>query len=92
VRDLCLGAVPPVGISDVLLNRVPVVLAQEIYALAALVAAVIDVVAEIEGWFVDVVPWVAAGACFVIRLLALRYGWGLPVPGGGAQGPRKRRA
>ena len=52
----------------------------------------IDVVAEIEGWFVDVVPWVAAGACFVIRLLALRYGWGLPVPGGGAQGPRKRRA
>ena len=50
-------------------------------ALAALVAAIIQVVAEVYGWHIGVTPWFAAGVCFVIRFLAIRYSWGLPVVG-----------
>jgi uncharacterized membrane protein YeiH len=81
---IVLGIVTAVGggvMRDVLLNRVPAILAKEIYALAALVAAVIQVVAEVNGWFIGLTPWFAAGVCFVIRLLAMRYSWGLPVVG-----------
>ena len=79
-----LGSITAVGggvLRDVLLNRVPVILAKEIYALAALVAASIQVVAEINGWPTGVTPWFAVGVCFVIRFLAVRYSWGLPVVG-----------
>jgi uncharacterized membrane protein YeiH len=79
-----LGAVTAIGggvLRDVLLNRVPAILAKEIYALPALVAAIIQVVAEVQGWPIGVTPWFAAGVCLVIRVLALRYAWGLPVVG-----------
>jgi uncharacterized membrane protein YeiH len=81
---IILGTVTAVGggvMRDVLLNRVPVILEREIYALAALVAAVIQVVGQVNGWAIGVLPWVAASICFVIRFLAMRYSWGLPVPG-----------
>ncbi len=81
---IVLGTVTAVGggvLRDVLLNRVPAILAKEIYALAALVAAIIQVVAEANGWLISVTPWFAAGVCFVIRFLAMRYSWGLPVVG-----------
>src|SRR5690606_2477766 len=50
---IVLGTVTAVGggvMRDLLLNRVPAILEKEIYALAALVAAVIQVVAELRGW------------------------------------------
>jgi uncharacterized membrane protein YeiH len=81
---IVLGVVTAVGggvMRDVLLTRVPVILAKEIYALAALVAAAIQVVAELNGWSIGLTPWFAAGACFGVRFLALRYSWGLPVLG-----------
>ena len=81
---IVLGTVTAVGggvMRDVLLNRVPVILAKEIYALAAVVAAVILVVAEVNGWFTSFAPWFAIGVCLVIRFLAIRYSWGLPVVG-----------
>ena len=81
---IVLGTVTAVGggvMRDVLLQRVPTILAKEIYALAALVAAVIQVTAEVSGWSIGVTPWFAAGVCFVIRFLAVRYSWGLPVVG-----------
>ena len=79
---IVLGTVTAVGggvMRDVLLNRVPVILEKEIYALAAVVAAVIQVVAEVNGWFVGLAPWFAIGICLVIRFLAIRYSWTLPV-------------
>ena len=79
---IVLGTVTAVGggvLRDVLLNRVPAILAKEIYAIAALVAAIIQVVAEVYKWPIGVTPWFAAGVCFVIRFLAIRYSWGLPV-------------
>jgi uncharacterized membrane protein YeiH len=82
---IVLGTVTAVGggvMRDVLLNRIPVILEKEIYALAAVVAAVIQVVTEVNGWFIGLAPWVAIGACSVIRFLAVRYSWGLPVVAG----------
>ena len=81
---IVLGTVTAVGggvLRDVLLNRVPAILAKEIYALAALAGSTIQVVAEANGWSIGVTPWFAAGVCFVIRFLAMRYSWGLPVAG-----------
>jgi uncharacterized membrane protein YeiH len=63
---------------DVLLNRVPVVLQREIYALAALVAAAIEVAGQQLGWISSSRTWVALAACFLLRYLSLRYGWNLP--------------
>lgn len=81
---IILGVVTAVGgglLRDVLLNRLPTILAKEIYALAALVAATIQVVAEVNGWSIGITPWFAAGVGFVLRFLAIRYSWGLPVLG-----------
>lgn len=80
---IMLGTVTAVGggvMRDVLLARVPVILEKEIYALAALVGAAIQVAAEVNEWSVGVTPF-AAAACVVIRLLAVRYSWALPVVG-----------
>lgn len=63
---------------DVLLTRVPVILRTEIYALAALVGASIQVLGGFMGWSLFVTPWFAASVAIAIRLLALRYRWHLP--------------
>ena len=63
---------------DVLLNRVPVILRRDIYALAALVAALIEVGGERLGWMSSARTGVALIACFALRYLSLRYKWNLP--------------
>ena len=76
-----LGVVTAVGgglMRDVLLNRVPVILQREIYALAALVGASIEVAGEYFGWLSSGRTWVALMACFALRFLSLRYKWNLP--------------
>lgn len=78
-----LGITTAVGggvLRDVLLNRVPVILAKEIYASAALVGALIMVLGNYLKWLsADWVSIVALITCFALRLLALRYRWNLPV-------------
>jgi len=63
----------------VMLNRVPIILEKEIYAIAALVGATIQVSGQLLGWRLAVTPWFGALVCLAIRLLALRHGWSLPV-------------
>jgi uncharacterized membrane protein YeiH len=78
---LVLGVIAAVGggvLRDVLLNRVPVILEKEIYALAALAGAAIQVFGQWAGWSAVLTPWIAVLTCFVIRSLALRYSWSLP--------------
>ncbi|WP_204745124.1 trimeric intracellular cation channel family protein [Flavobacterium silvisoli] len=78
-----LGITTAVGggvLRDVLLNRVPVILEREIYASAALIGSLIIVLGNYLKWLSD--DWVSIIAliiCFVLRLLALRYHWNLPV-------------
>ena len=64
---------------DLLVARTPVVLQSDLYALAALAGAALVVVGHELNW--PVVPTAIAGAvvCFGLRLLAIRYGWHLPV-------------
>lgn len=76
-----LGLVTAVGggvLRDVLLNRVPVILEREIYALAALLGAVIEVAGAHLGWESSARTWVALGTCIALRYLSLRFGWHLP--------------
>lgn len=78
---LLLGTITGVGggvLRDVLLNRVPIILEKEIYALAALAGAAVQVVGELNGYSIFITPWVAASVCLVLRSLALRYSWSLP--------------
>lgn len=62
---------------DMLLNRVPIILQKEIYASAALVGATIEVLGERQGWSTTWLPWFALLVCFMLRFLALKYGWHL---------------
>lgn len=83
---ILLGMVTAVGggaVRDVLLNRVPIILRKEIYAVAALIGAMIQVLGEKKGWAVVIMPWFGSFICMVIRLLSLRYSWSLPVVGRG---------
>lgn len=64
---------------DLLVARTPVVLRSDLYALAALAGAALVVVGH--GLYWPIVPTAIGGAvvCFALRLLAIRYGWNLPV-------------
>lgn len=78
---LLLGTITGVGggvLRDVLLNRVPIILEKEIYALAALAGAAVQVLGQLNGYSIFVTPWLAASVCLVLRSLALRYSWSLP--------------
>lgn len=79
---ILLGVVTAVGggvMRDVLLNRVPVILQKEIYALAALIASSIVVLGTFfPGVSTDLVSIVALVICCSLRLLSLYYKWNLP--------------
>lgn len=79
---ILLGMVSAVGggvIRDILLSRVPAILEREIYASAALLGAAVFVVSAEIGAMSAWTPWVATAVCVGVRLLALYYGWRLPV-------------
>jgi uncharacterized membrane protein YeiH len=58
--------------------RVPIILEREIYALAALAGAAVQVVGQLNGYSLFLTPWVGVSVCLVLRSLAVRYSWSLP--------------
>ncbi len=79
-----LGMVSGIGggmVRDVLMARVPVVLRAEIYALAALVGAVVVVGSGWLGVSPAVSMPVGAGLCLFLRMMAIYRGWRLPRAG-----------
>jgi uncharacterized membrane protein YeiH len=88
VSAMLLGMLTGIGggiARDILAARIPVVLQADLYAVAALAGAAVVVAGERLG--LPQAPVLAAGALlvFVLRFLAIRRGWRLPVaPGGGA--------
>lgn len=78
-----LGVTTAVGggvVRDVLLNRIPVILEREVYASAALLAALIMVSGKyLEGLSSDWITIIALVTSFALRILALRFHWNLPV-------------
>jgi uncharacterized membrane protein YeiH len=82
VPSIVLGVLTSVGggiVRDILAGEVPLVLRREIYALAALLGAVLTVLGEaIPDVPAIVTGGVAAAATFTVRVLALRFGWHAP--------------
>lgn len=86
VGAVMLGILSGVGggiARDVLVAQIPGVLRRELYAVAALVGAL--VVVGGDALSLPAAPVAVAGAvsCFALRWLAIRRGWQLPVAGGG---------
>ncbi len=54
---------------------------REIYALAALFGATVEVVSLRTNWLPALAPWLAIGSCVAIRLSSLYFGWRLPTFG-----------
>lgn len=77
-----LGMLTGIGggiVRDLLVARTPAVLRSDLYALAALAGAAIVVVGDKLSWPIVPTTIAGAGVCFGIRLMAIRYGWNLPV-------------
>jgi uncharacterized membrane protein YeiH len=80
---LLLGVVTGVGggtMRDILVLQIPSVLRSDLYAIPALVAAGITVAAVKAGLYALPSALVAVAACFVIRMLGVRYNLNAPGP------------
>jgi uncharacterized membrane protein YeiH len=82
VAAALLGMLTGIGggmVRDILLAEIPTVLRADLYAVAALAGATVVVI----GHLLEVPPiaatLVGAALCFALRVLALEYGWHLPV-------------
>lgn len=83
VSAVALGVLTAVGggvLRDLLVGEVPLVLRREIYAVAALLGAVIVAVADRLGLYGPVAATAAAVITFVVRLLAVRFDVHAPRP------------
>jgi uncharacterized membrane protein YeiH len=77
-----LGVLTGIGggiVRDMLVARVPSVLQSELYAMAAAIGATIVVIGDAMDLPVSVYAPIGGILCFVIRLIAIRSGWRLPV-------------
>ena len=68
---------------DILIAEVPVVLRADLYAVAALAGAAVVVIGHVLHLSSALAASVGAVLCFGLRLVAIRYGWKLPVAAGG---------
>ncbi|TVT27470.1 trimeric intracellular cation channel family protein [Amycolatopsis rhizosphaerae] len=72
------------ALRDLLLRQIPLVLRREIYALAALLGAVIVVAGHTLHWPTGPVTAVAAAVTVLARLLAIWRDWNAPLPRAGS--------
>ena len=84
-QAVILGTITAVGggtLRDVLIREIPSVLTSGLYAIPALVGAL--VVVSTDAWGLAEVPaaLVAAGACFAIRMVGVHYDLDAPAPPG----------
>ena len=89
VPAMLLGMLTGIGggiARDILAARIPVVLQADLYAVAALAGAAVVVAGERLGLPQAPVPATGAVLVFVLRFLAIRRGWRLPVAPGGDAG------
>jgi uncharacterized membrane protein YeiH len=76
-----LGTLTAVGggcIRDILLNEVPVILRQDVYAVAALAGATAMVIGARQGLPRGTAMTLGAGVCFALRVLSASQYWNLP--------------
>ncbi len=80
-----LGAVTGVGggtIRDMVTQRVPTVMRSELYAIPALLGATLSVIAVSVGAYGLPAALAAAGTCFALRMVGVRYDLNAPRPRG----------
>jgi uncharacterized membrane protein YeiH len=83
VQAVVLGCLTGVGggtLRDVLIRQVPTVLTSELYAIPALLAAAVVVVASAADLYGPAAALGAAALCFGVRLLGVRFGLNAPGP------------
>ncbi|MEV6271743.1 TRIC cation channel family protein [Kribbella sp. NPDC051936] len=88
-QAVILGTITAVGggtLRDVLIREIPSVLTSGLYAIPALLGALVVVAADRLGATGLPAAVVAAGVCFLIRMLGVRYDLNAPVPPGTKRG------
>jgi len=88
-QAVILGTITAVGggtLRDVLIREIPSVLTSGLYAIPALLGALVVVAADRLGAAGLPAAVAAAGVCFVIRMLGVRYDLNAPVPPGTKRG------
>ena len=86
VMAVLLGMLTGIGggmVRDILLAEIPGVLRSDLYAVAALLGAAVVVGGHLLHLPVVATALVAGLACFALRMVAIRRGWGLPIAGVG---------
>ena len=79
-----LGMVTGIGggmARDILLSEIPTVLRADLYAVAGLLGAAIVVGAHVLQLPSGAAALVGATVCFGVRVVAMKYGWRLPIAG-----------
>jgi uncharacterized membrane protein YeiH len=77
-----LGMLTGIGggmVRDVLVAEIPIVLRADIYAVAALAGAAVVVIGSLLQLPSTAATILGAALCFGLRVMAIRYGWHLPV-------------
>jgi uncharacterized membrane protein YeiH len=88
VMAALLGMLTGIGggmVRDILLAEIPTVLRADLYAVAALAGAAVVVIGNLLDVPSTAATLVGAALCFGLRVMAIQYGWHLPVAR-----PRKR--
>ena len=82
IGSILLGMLSGIGggiARDVLVAEIPAVLHRELYAVAALLGAALVAAGSALGFPVAPAAIAGAGACFLLRFMAIRRGWNLPI-------------
>lgn len=85
VQAMIVGTITAVGggtIRDVLIGRIPTVLRSELYAIPALIGSGCAAAGYSFGYRGTVAALSAAGACFLIRMVGVRFDLNAPQPPG----------
>ncbi|GAA3117241.1 putative membrane protein YeiH [Kribbella aluminosa] len=88
-QAVILGTITAVGggtLRDVLIREIPSVLTSGLYAIPALLGAVVVVAADRLGAADLPISIAAAAVCFIVRMLGIRYDLDAPAPPGSKRG------
>ena len=83
IASVLVGVITAIGggiVRDLLAGQVPEVLRRELYAVPAMLGAVIVVVAAHFGSLQDWILWASAGLVFALRMIAVRLDLNAPTP------------
>jgi len=72
-------------VRDVLINEIPLIFRKEIYALACVIGGIVFSIMHAAGVHQNAIQLTTATSVILIRMLAVRYQWHLPILKGGEE-------